>query len=183
MVTEATTELGRATARLLRTAGARLIISGQDAGAGRAAVDELGPGTRFIAADLADLESVDHLARQMPVDILVTNAEVVDSDALAGLYFLVSAVATSMIRHGGGAIVNVVSGATAAVDALTRCWATEFGGTGIRVNTVVAGSRANPLGRVGTPLEIAEAIIFLASNRASFITGTTLHVDGGASIG
>ncbi|WP_066900503.1 SDR family NAD(P)-dependent oxidoreductase [Mycolicibacterium houstonense] len=182
MVTDATTELGRVTARLLKTAGAQLIISGQDAGAGRAAVDELGPGTRFIAADLADLESVDHLARQVPADILVNNAEVVDIDALAGLYFLVSAVAPCMIRHGGGAIVNVVSGATGAAAALTRCWATEFGATGIRINTVVAGSRVNPLGRVGTPLEIAEAIMFLASSRASFITGTTLHVDGGARI-
>lgn len=182
MVTEGTSELGRATARLLKEAGAQLIISGRDAAAGRAAVNELGPGTRFIAADLADLESVDHLARQVPVDILINNAEVDDVDTLAGLYFLVSAVATSMIRRGGGAIVNVVSPVTEAVDALTRCWATEFGGIGIRVNTVVAGSRVNPLGRVGTPLEIAEAIVFLASSRASFITGTTLHVDGGARI-
>lgn len=182
MVTEGTSELGRVTARLLKKAGARLIIGGQDAGAGQAAVNELGPGTRFIATDLADLESVDHLARQVPVDILVNNAEVVDVDTLAGLYFLVSAVASCMIRHGGGVIVNVATQPTGAVAALTRSWATEFGSTGIRVNTVVAGSRANPLGRVGTPVEIAEAIMFLASSRASFITGAALHVDGGASI-
>ncbi|MEN4476265.1 SDR family oxidoreductase [Mycolicibacterium cosmeticum] len=182
MVTEGTSELGRVTARLLKEAGAQLIISGRDDAAGRAAVNELGPGTRFIAADLADLESVDHLARQMPVDILINNAEVVGADTLAGLYFLVSAVAPGMIRLGGGAIVNVVAGVTDAVTALTRCWATEFGATGVRVNTVVAGSRANPLGRVGRPVEIAEPIVFLASSRASFITGATLHVDGGASV-
>ncbi|MFL0173506.1 SDR family NAD(P)-dependent oxidoreductase [Mycobacterium sp. SMC-13] len=182
MVTEVTSKLGRATARLLKEAGAQLIISGRDAAAGRAAVNELGPGTRFIDADLADLESVDHLARQVPVDVLINNAEVVDVDTLAGLYFLVSAVALCMIRHGGGAIVNVTTGPTDAIAALTRCWATEFGASGIRVNTVVAGSGANPLGHVGRPAEIAEAIIFLASGRASFITGATLHVDGGASI-
>jgi NAD(P)-dependent dehydrogenase (short-subunit alcohol dehydrogenase family) len=182
MITEGTSELGRATAGLLKEAGAQLIISGRDAAAGRAAVNELGRGTRFIAADLADLESVDHLARQVPVDILINNAEVDDVDTLAGLYFLVGAVAPCMIRHGGGAIVNVAAGAIAAVTALTRCWATEFGATGIRVNTVVAGSRANPLGHVGQPAEIAEAIVFLASGRASFVTGATLHVDGGAGI-
>ncbi|BBY75995.1 short-chain dehydrogenase [Mycolicibacterium parafortuitum] len=184
LVTDCASELGRVTARLLKQAGAQLILSGRQTGAGRAAVDELGPGARFIAADLADLESVDHLARQVPVDILVNNADVVDVDALAGLYFLVAAVAPCMTRHGGGAIVNVASAATGAVAALTRTWAAEFGSAGIRVNTVVTQIPAepNPLGRAGKPAEIAEAIAFLASSRASFITGATLVVDGGASI-
>lgn len=144
LVTEVASDLGRVTARLLKQAGAQLILSGRDADAGRAAVDALGPGARFIAADLTDLESVDHLARQVPVDILVNNAEVVDVDTLAGLYFLVAAVAPCMARYGGGAIVNVAASATGAVAALTRSWATEFGSVGVRVNTVVAASRANP---------------------------------------
>lgn len=182
LVTEGTSDLGRVTARLLKADGAQLIVSGRESRAGRAAVNELGPGTRFVAADLADLESVDHLARQVPVDILVNNADVVDVDTLAGLYFLVAAVAPCMIRHGGGAIVNVASAATGAVAALTRAWAAEFGSAGIRVNTVVTVAQPNPLGRVGKPAEIAAAITFLASSRASFITGATLHVDGGASI-
>lgn len=182
LVTEGTSDLGRVTARLLKADGAQLIVSGRESRAGRAAVNELGPGTRFVAADLADLESVDHLARQVPVDILVNNADVVDVDTLAGLYFLVAAVAPCMIRHGGGAIVNVASAATGAVAALTRAWAAEFGSVGIRVNTVVTVAQPNPLGRVGKPAEIAAAITFLASSRASFITGATLHVDGGASI-
>lgn len=182
LVTEGTSDLGRVTTRLLKEAGAQLIVGGRDADAGRGAVNELGPGARFIAADLADLASVDHLARQVPVDILVNNAEVVDVDTLAGLYFLVASVAPGMARHGGGAIVNVAPAATGPVSALTRSWATEFGSVGIRVNTVVAANRANPLGRAGKPVEIAEAITFLASTRASFITGATLHVDGGASV-
>ncbi|OAN34161.1 SDR family NAD(P)-dependent oxidoreductase [Mycolicibacterium iranicum] len=182
LVTEGTSDLGRVTARLLKADGAQLIVSGREPRAGRAAVNELGPGTRFVAADLADLESVDHLARQVPVDILVNNADVMDVDTLAGLYFLVAAVAPCMIRHGGGAIVNVASAATGAVAALTRAWAAEFGSAGIRVNTVVTVAQPNPLGRVGKPAEIAAAITFLASSRASFITGATLHVDGGASI-
>ncbi|MFB1297668.1 SDR family NAD(P)-dependent oxidoreductase [Mycobacterium sp. pW049] len=182
LVTDGTSELGRVTARLLKHDGAQLIVSGRESRAGRSAVNELGPGARFIAVDLGDLASVDHLARQMPVDILVNNADVADVDTLAGMYFLVAAVAPGMIRRGGGTIVNVASGTTGAVAALTRTWATEFGSAGIRVNTVVTTSRPNALGRVGKPAEIAEAITFLASGRASFITGAMLHVDGGASI-
>jgi 3-oxoacyl-[acyl-carrier protein] reductase len=40
-------------------------------------------------------------------------------------------------------------------------------------------SASIPLGRIGTPEEVAEAIVFLVSRRASYITGTTLHVNGG----
>jgi NAD(P)-dependent dehydrogenase (short-subunit alcohol dehydrogenase family) len=36
-----------------------------------------------------------------------------------------------------------------------------------------------PVGRLGRPEEVAEAVLFLASDRAAFITGATLHVDGG----
>lgn len=72
---------------------------------------------------------------------------------------------------------------------------------GVRVNSVAPGSidtsilagdtperraereRAIPLGRIGRPEEVADAIAFLVSNRASYLTGTTLHVNGGLRIG
>ena len=95
--------------------------------------------------------------------------------------------------------------------ALTRSLAVDFGPSGIRANAVCPGcidapmtrfaaaetapgreeeilrewGKAQPLGRIGRPEEVAEVVAFLASDRASFCTGTELRVDGGlmASLG
>lgn len=87
----------------------------------------------------------------------------------------------------------------AGVVLLTQNAALEYGKYNIRVNAIAPGvidtkiidswkqderrwpsiSKANALGRIGTPDEVANAIFFLASDEASFITGTTLSVDGG----
>ena len=106
---------------------------------------------------------------------------------------------TSMVASKGVPGASVYSASKAAVEQLTRTWAVEFGPHNIRVNNVAPGptatagvaaewgttndelGRALPLGRTADPAEIAEAIYFLASPRASFITGTTLHVDGGGT--
>lgn len=87
----------------------------------------------------------------------------------------------------------------AAVIGLTRTMAIELAAHGIRVNTIAPGltdtaqprlghtdeeieaiGRAVPLGRIGRPDEIAAAAAFLVSDAASYITGQTLHVNGGA---
>jgi 3-oxoacyl-[acyl-carrier protein] reductase len=94
--------------------------------------------------------------------------------------------------------------AKAALNSLTRTWAMELADTGITVNAVApgpvetelfrrntpAGSEAEarflsaiPMHRLGRPEEIAATIAFLLSENAGFITGQTLFVDGGASIG
>jgi NAD(P)-dependent dehydrogenase (short-subunit alcohol dehydrogenase family) len=86
----------------------------------------------------------------------------------------------------------------AAIDSYTRSWAAEWGPVNVRVNAVAPGTtssenvtefigpetfqtmaESNPLGRLGTPAEIAEVIVFVASDRASFLTGQTVVVDGG----
>ena len=124
-------------------------------------------------------------------------------------HFLVShPVARIMATHGGGAIINMSSGgATRAhrsftaydatkggIEALTRAMALDLGPYNVRVNALVPGAidtsgmaadeRALrgenvPLGRVGEPLDLTGAALFLASDDASYITGETLRVDGG----
>ena len=92
-----------------------------------------------------------------------------------------------------------VSAAKAGVDAVTRTLAVEWGRYGIRVNGIAPGpidgtegvkrllegekreraQRLNPLGRLGTTRDIADAALFLCSDAATFINGVTLVVDGG----
>jgi NAD(P)-dependent dehydrogenase (short-subunit alcohol dehydrogenase family) len=104
---------------------------------------------------------------------------------------------TTMVASKGVPGASVYSASKAAVESLTRTWAAEFGARGVRVNSVAPGptktegvlaewgdtneelGRALPLGRTAEPEEIAHAVLFLASPRASFITGSTLHADGG----
>ena len=99
----------------------------------------------------------------------------------------------------GAAVAPVDGAAKAALESLTRSWAAAFGANGIRVNTVAPGptrtdtavgalgdgveqlGSATPLARTADPTEIAEAIVFLASPQASYLTGATVAVDGGFS--
>ncbi|MEV6412931.1 SDR family oxidoreductase [Kribbella sp. NPDC051718] len=101
----------------------------------------------------------------------------------------------------GMAIAAGYSGSKAALESMTRSWAVEFGPAGVRVNAVCAGmirtdklleilpeegmqqvSAPWPLGRPGTPEEIAEVALFLASPRASYVTGAVVVADGGQII-
>ena len=187
LVTGGTSGIGLATARLLTHAGAHVIVSDEDPDRGKLAATQLGSGTRFLPASLADLGDVDFLARQTPIDILIAAAAIADLHLLQGVYFLVAAVVPPMIRRGGGAMVNLLPSApefNAPMRSLTRTWAAEFGPHGIRVNSVACGPSEtdNALRRTAEPSEIAEAIAFLASPRASCISGTTLSVDGGAAL-
>jgi citronellol/citronellal dehydrogenase len=115
----------------------------------------------------------------------------------------------SMLPNGYGKIVSVVlsprrgipgmfhsSAARAAVESMTRTLATEWGGRGVRLTCVAPGTIDTegwrgygetpedaaariPLGRLGTPGEVAQMIAFLVSPAGDFVTGTTVVIDGG----
>ena len=161
------------------------------------------------------------------VDILVNNAGVYEFTATPDTsadsfdrhlatntrapFQLVAALAPGMVKRGHGAIVNISSTAAtsvapvgaaygaskAALETLTRYWATEFGAAGIRVNGVSSGpartpgtasllaahgdalDQVNARGRIGDPEEIADVVLFLVADRSSYVNGTVMGVHGG----
>lgn len=141
---------------------------------------------------------------------------VVDIDLLGSFHVL--RFGFEYLRKPGASVINIsapqafiampmqshVCAAKAGVDMLTRCLAMEWGGAGVRVNSLVPGPIDNtegmsrllpdpsfkerlaatvPLGRVGTTEDCANVAVFLASPMASYVTGVVLPVDGGWSLG
>ncbi|SIO65263.1 NAD(P)-dependent dehydrogenase, short-chain alcohol dehydrogenase family [Singulisphaera sp. GP187] len=131
---------------------------------------------------------------------------------LAGFFYVSQRAVRQMLTQGGGHIVNItttlvgqpVKGVPSALasltkgglDAVTRSLAIEYADKGIRVNAVAPGvirtpmhkpetlaslAAMHPLGRLGEIQEIVDAVLYLES--ATFVTGETLHVDGGAHAG
>jgi len=103
---------------------------------------------------------------------------------------------TTMVAEFGAAGMGLYGSTKAALVLLTKSWAAEFGPSGVRVNAVSPGptrtegtaamgesldqlAAAGPAGRPGTASEVAEAIVFLATDAASFVHGAVLPVDGG----
>jgi len=132
-----------------------------------------------------------------------------------GTFFFLQVFAEQLATGGGGSIVTMSSasvyallynhaayiGTKAGADALVRCFANEYGGRGVKVNSIAPGLTATPmteremampgledaflkeypLGRLGTVADIAEAALWLASSE-SFVTGQVLQVNGGLTL-
>ena len=110
---------------------------------------------------------------------------------------------SSTYGHEGGAGASVYVGSKHAVEGMTKSAALEAASSGVRINAVAPGPietallnrftgtaerkaallKTVPLGRVGDPDDIARTAVFLASEKASFITGQILTVDGGKTAG
>jgi NAD(P)-dependent dehydrogenase (short-subunit alcohol dehydrogenase family) len=109
----------------------------------------------------------------------------------------------SMVSVKGMAAFSVYAATKAALRSFARTWSVDLKGSGIRINVVSPGTvitpgysalgdaqidqikkgvaATTPLGRVGTPDEIASAVVFLTSDESSYMTGADLFVDGGAA--
>jgi NAD(P)-dependent dehydrogenase (short-subunit alcohol dehydrogenase family) len=123
-------------------------------------------------------------------------------------FVLVAAFAPGMVARGTGSIINISSmagrlglaggaayGATkAALASFTQAWAAEYSPRGVRVNAVAPGpiytrpearelfdslGATTAMKRAADPAEIAEVVAFLASPRASYMTGAIVAADGG----
>ena len=136
-----------------------------------------------------NLRSVFSISQKCVPHLEKTKGNIVNVSSVAGT------------RSFPGVLAYAVS--KAAVDQLTRCTALELAPKGVRVNAVNPGvvvtslhkrggmanedylnflensKKTHPIGRVGEPREIAELIYYLASEKASWITGATYEIDGG----
>jgi len=241
LVTGARKGIGKACARGLGEAGARVAISSRDPAEGEAAASELrdeGLDVIAVEGDVTRYEDVEAMAAAVearfgPIDVLVNNAgTVVHRPALDvseeswrsvlavnldGVWFCSQVVGKGMVDRGRGAIVNVgsISGiivnrpqwqpaynaSKAAVHQLTRSLAGEWAAYGVRVNALALGYVSTdmtgeivdperrrwwledvPMQRMATTDEVAPAIVFLASEASSFMTGSVMVLDGGYTV-
>ncbi|MCV3270184.1 SDR family NAD(P)-dependent oxidoreductase [Roseobacter sinensis] len=241
IVTGGASGIGKEVAARFAQAGSNVVINGRDAVKLDRVAAEI--GARAVAGDIADVSTAVRIVAQAEaafggVDILINNAGIfapkpfldqteAEYDAfvdtiLKGKFFMAQAAARSMIRRGGGAIVQTgsmwalqaigatpsaaYSAANAGVHQMVRNLALELADHSIRINAVapavvetpvystfmseeevaatLPGFNAfHPLGRNGQPGDVADAILFLASDKAAWITGTVLPVDGGVMAG
>jgi NAD(P)-dependent dehydrogenase (short-subunit alcohol dehydrogenase family) len=243
IITGATHGMGRATAELFASEGARVVVNGRDREAGGEVVKDInqdGGEALFVRADVRKYNENRKLLESAidaygHPDILVLNAgmlglgsvtdvsmeiwqSTLDTNLNAVFYLL--RLGLPLMKEKGGSVVVTGSVAThkgfpnhaaycaskGAVHSLIRQAAVDYGPE-VRINAVQPGPVETdlykssavafpnpdtvldevpgslPLKRTGTPADVAKAILFLASEDASWITGTVLPIDGGASAG
>jgi NAD(P)-dependent dehydrogenase (short-subunit alcohol dehydrogenase family) len=226
--------IGQATAELLVTEGAHVVIGDVDEDGGQTLAARLGEGVAFKQTDVSDLDQVQALVdfavdRFGALDIMFNNAGIgsplkrflpddledfsrIMSVNLFGVIAGAQRAARYMKDHGGGSIINNASIAAinagtgmisyraskAAVAHATKCMAVDLAPYGIRVNCLTPAhirtgittyemgpvlQYMQPLEREAQPEDVANAVVFLSSDRAAQITGVVLPVDGGTTAG
>jgi 3alpha(or 20beta)-hydroxysteroid dehydrogenase len=237
IVTGGARGMGASHARGFIAEGANVVIADVVDQEGRSLVDELGGRAIFSRLDVtseADWAATVTAAENAfgPVSVLVNNAGIVhvariaDTEPadwsrvidinLTGTYLGIRALAPAMRKAGGGAIVNISSGAGMSgafglgayvaskwgVRGLTKTAALELARDHIRVNSIHPGAtrttmaaqpdveavmaasvRGLAIPRIAEPEELTRLVLFVASDEASFSTGSEFIADGGALLG
>ncbi len=231
LVTGAARGMGAEHVRALVAAGARVVATDVLDDEGTALADELGSAVMYRRLDVADSQQWAAVVAEAestlgPIGVLVNNAGIVTFGSVAdmppdtwqrtiginltGVWLGMHHVVPSMLRAGGGSIVNISStaglqgyanlGAYVAskwgVRGLTKTAALELGAHNIRVNSIhpgpirtpmIAGlpddmAALQPIARVGEPSEVTAMLMFIITG-ATYSTGHEFIVDGGAVIG
>ena len=235
LVTGASGGLGSSIARSLGAQGARLALSGSNAGKLEAFAKELGGDHVTLVCNLSNPEEVDQLVPRAvealgKLDILVNNAGITRDNLamrmkdeefsevlkvnLEAAFRLMRAAMKPMMKARFGRIVSVTSvvGVTgnpgqanyvaskAGLIGMSKAFAQEVASRGITVNCVAPGFMTSamtdalneqqkagilskiPTGAMGSGDDIGAAVVYLASKEAGYVTGQTLHVNGGMAM-
>ena len=208
LVLGASKGIGAGTARAFGRAGATVVLASRDEQALNRVADEIrsaGARALVVPTDMGDegqvasLVTFDEAIRvslrgtllamkyQIPPMLRQGGGAIVNMSSTAGLQGVRGMGAYAAAKHG-------VIGAT-------KSAALDYAAKGIRINAVAPGpvlndriaslpperrepiARAVPLGRIGTPEDVAAAVVWLASEAAAFVTGTVVSVDGGRLAG
>ena len=239
LVTGGSSGIGRATALLFASKGAKVVVADVQVSGGQETVDmikEAGGDAIFVKTDVSKSNDVKALINQTVehygrLDCAFNNAgingrpaPIVDQEEetwdrvininLKGVWLCMKYEVVQMLKQGGGTIVNTASVAGLigfrnttpyvaskhGIVGLTKTVALEYAQANIRVNAVCPGvihtpmvdrftggspqalarvAALEPVGRMGKPEEVAEVVVWLSSDAASFVTGHAMAVDGG----
>ena len=207
LVTGASSGIGLATTKRFVAEGAYVFINGRREQELSVAVKEIGKNVAGIRGDVSQLAELGKITEDLYDSIFEVNVKGVLFTVQKALPLMSdgsSIILNASIVGSKGLPANSVYSATkAAVRSFARTWTTDVKERHIRVNAVSPGSTDTPglndllasspvgeerrkmisaivpLGRLGTPDEIAKAVVFLASDDSSYITGAELFVDGG----